>query len=130
MNYLLDTHVFLWYIKGDRKLNKKYKKIIEDYKNNVYISIISIWESIIKAKLGKLNIPEPIFNYLDDKRKLHKIDIINFENRDLSNLEQLPDVHKDPFDRLLICQSISNELIFITDDEYILKYPVKTIDSK
>lgn len=127
MNYLLDTHIFLWYIQGHAALSKTHISLIEDINNNIYLSTISIWEIIIKAKLGKLKITEPIYQYIQKSRDLHLINSLEFEERNLYILESLPDIHKDPFDRLLICQAISNNIIFITNDSEIIKYPVKTI---
>jgi len=101
--------------------------LIEDINNNIYLSTISIWEIIIKAKLGKLKIIEPIYHYIQKSRDLHLINSLEFEEKNLHILESLPDIHKDPFDRLLICQAISNNIIFITNDSEIIKYPVKTI---
>jgi len=128
LNYLLDTHIFLWYINGDIRLIDKYKRIIEDNRNEIFISVISFWEIIIKSKLGKIEIPSPVSSYLNEKRKLHQIDIIDFESTSLPYLEELQAIHKDPFDRLLICQAMHYELILITDDALILKYPVKVIE--
>ena len=128
LSYLLDTHIFLWYINGDIRLNDKYRKIIENTRNDIYVSVISFWEIIIKSKLGKIEIPSPIFSYLNEKRKLHQIDIIDFESTSLPCLEELQAIHKDPFDRLLICQAMHYELILITDDAIIFKYPVKVVD--
>ncbi len=127
MNCLLDTHIFIWYINGDNKLSSKCKEIIQDRKNLIYLSSVSIWEIIIKANLGKIDMPSPIFKYLSDKRELHKIESLSFEEADLSVLEKLPDNDKDPFDRLLVCQAIQNDLILLSDDENVLKYPIRKI---
>ena len=64
MDYLLDTHIFLWYISGNEKLNESYKEVIENSENNVFISTYSIWEMIIKTKLGKLPLPSPAYNFI------------------------------------------------------------------
>ena len=127
MNYLLDTHIFLWYIQGHSDLSETHRSLIEDINNDIYLSTISIWEIIIKAKLGKLKIIEPVYHYIQKSRDLHLINSLEFEERNLIILESLPDIHKDPFDRLLICQAINNDIIFITNDSEIAKYPVKTL---
>ena len=101
--------------------------MIEDINNDIYLSTISIWEIIIKAKLGKLKIMEPIYHYIQKSRDLHLINSLEFEERNLYVLESLPDIHKDPFERLLICQAINNDIVFITNDSEIVKYPVKTL---
>lgn len=127
MNYLLDTHIFLWYINEDPKLRNEHIQIIENLENNVYVSVISLWECIIKARLGKLEIPHPIYDFLHTKIIQHQLELINLETNCLQHLEKLPDIHKDPFDRLLICQVFYDNLIFITDDSLIKKYSVQTI---
>lgn len=99
LNYLLDTHIFLWYISGNSNLKNNFKEIIQNTENNIYISTASFWE----------------------------ISILSIDEDCLYYLEQLPDIHKDPFDRILISQAFSNNLIFITEDDLILKYNVKTV---
>lgn len=73
MRLLLDTHIFLWFISGDTKLSKNFLNVIRNSENEVYLSSISIWESIIKYQLGKLPLPEPPETYLTKQRDLHLI---------------------------------------------------------
>lgn len=122
MNFLLDTHIFLWYITGNEKLRNDYKKIIEDLENTIFISTASLWEMIIKAKMGKLPLPAPYYDYIQTQIENHSFNLCSLDSIVFKHLEKLPDMHKDPFDRILICQAIESNYILITDDENILKY--------
>lgn len=101
MDILIDTHIFLWYINGDRKLKKSYKEIIESVSNNIYLSVASVWECVIKSQIGKLDLPEKPSSYLSQKRVLHQIKSLTITEGTITNIEGLPLLHKDPFDRIL-----------------------------
>lgn len=126
MKYLLDTHIFLWFINGDNKLTENSLETIENQENTIFISFASLWEIIIKSNLGKLKINLSI----DEIYKLLiKLDIkLLIPNQfDLKVLQNLDNFHKDPFDRMIIAQSISNELTIISDDLIFKNYPIKMI---
>lgn len=125
MNYLLDTHIFLWYISGDNRLRSMHRNIIEDTANSVFISSYSIWEIIIKAKLGKLSLPSPVYHFLLEQIKNHEFSVCPNNFSAFQYLEKLPDIHNDPFDRMLICQCLDLEYTFITDDGQIQQYKDK-----
>jgi PIN domain nuclease of toxin-antitoxin system len=122
MKILLDTHIFLWYIAGNENLTEKLKNIIINSQNEVYVSVISIWECIIKQQIGKLDFPSEAGKYLSEKRELHKFNSLPITENTILHLHKLPLLHKDPFDRLLICQTIENECILITIDSFITQY--------
>ncbi|RMG15497.1 MAG: type II toxin-antitoxin system VapC family toxin, partial [Cyanobacteria bacterium J055] len=105
MNILLDTHIFLWFISGDSRLSADVRDAIRDSDNIVYLSVASIWESIIKYQLGKLPLPEPPEFYLPKQRILHQISSLSIDESSVALLAQLPALHRDPFDRILICQA-------------------------
>jgi len=128
MKILIDTHIFLWYITGDKKLKKQYFSVISDEKNDVYLSAISLWECCIKQQIGKLNLPGEAASYLSQKRELHKILPLPVNENCLTHLSSLPLIHNDPFDRILICQAVENKLGFITEDEQTKKYKLKDLD--
>ncbi len=127
MNLLLDTSIFLWYITNDKRLSESIGKIIKDKRNNVYLSVISVWECIIKEQIGKLNFPKPAATYLTYQREQHKILSLPLEESDLNNLNTLPLIHKDPFDRILICQAKNKNFLLVTSDNIIKQYPIKTL---
>lgn len=127
MRLLLDTHIFLWYISGDRKLPLEIKTAIQDTQNNVYLSVVSIWEAIIKYQLGKLPLPSPPEVYIPLQRQRHLIASLPVEEDVMVHLASLPSLHRDPFDRLLISQALMHDLTLATIDASVLSYPVTTI---
>jgi PIN domain nuclease of toxin-antitoxin system len=124
MTILLDTHIFLWYISGDKRLDNKHREAISDAKNDVYLSAISIWECCIKQQIGKLEFPVEAARYLSEKRELHKILALPVDEHCLAHLSSLPVLHKDPFDWILICQAIQNKMKLVTKDELIKQYKI------
>lgn len=122
MAYLLDTHIALWLSYEPQKITHEVERILLDKKYKVYFSTINIWEVAIKSKLSR-------FDYTGVNAKaLHQALIVGgFEeipvvSRHCFTLENLPKVHADPFDRLLISQAIAEDLTLITHDKDILKY--------
>jgi PIN domain nuclease of toxin-antitoxin system len=124
LNLLLDTQIFLWYIAGDKKLSAEANVLIRDPAIDVFLSAASIWESIIKYQLGKLPLPNPPETYLPEKRAAHKILSLPISESTLLHLPKLPFHHKDPFDRIIICQALENGLTILTADDEIRKYDV------
>ncbi len=124
MQLLLDTHIFLWFLNGDPQLSQAFCNVIKDPKNSVYLSVVSIWEAIIKYQLGKLPLPESPEIYLPKQRDRHKIMSLMIDEKSVLQLIKLPPLHRDPFDRLIICQAIQNDLTIITVDHKIRSYPI------
>lgn len=118
MRLLLDTHVFLWCVKDDRRLRKAAREMLAGA-TEVYVSSASIWEAAIKAKLGKLdaNVDELVAAIADSGFRELPITA-----RHAAAVGRLPDVHSDPFDRMLIAQAISEPLRFLTADDVLGQY--------
>lgn len=127
MKLLLDTCTFLWIITAADEISADAKKLFSDPENEVYLSSISIWEIMVKSQLGRLSLPEFPDQFIIKQRKLHKIEPLALHEEAIMQLSKLPDYHKDPFDRMIICQSIAHDLILLTPDKEIKKYPVKTM---
>jgi PIN domain nuclease of toxin-antitoxin system len=127
LKILLDTHILLWALRDSDKLKPEWKEIISDYNNTVFVSVISIWESIIKADLGKLDIKTPYYKTLTDGIKRTGFEFLELNSFHFERLETLEKIHKDPFDRILICQALSQNLTLLTDDLLILQYPHSNI---
>jgi PIN domain nuclease of toxin-antitoxin system len=128
MKLLLDTHVFLWYVGGDRRLPDAWRRKIES-SEHVSLSAVSIWETIIKAALGKLQLPKPVAAYLHQQRIQHGIEFLAIDEQAFSSLEQLPPLHADPFDRMIVAQSLYHDLTLVTVDAAVLAYGVKALAS-
>lgn len=124
MRLLLDTHIFLWLITGDQRLPEAMQRDILNPENEVYLSAISLWEISVKYQLGKLPLPEPPENYLPVQRERHMIASLPLDEASVSQLAKLPSIHRDPFDRILICQALEHRLTIVTVDEMIRAYPV------
>ena len=124
MSLLLDTHVFLWFITGDARLPDSIRDAIRDPANAVFLSVVSVWEAIIKSQLGKLPLPGPPEVYLPEQRRRHAIAGLPVDEGDLVELAKLPPLHRDPFDRLLVGQAIRHGLTLATVDPAVRAYPV------
>lgn len=124
MNILLDTHVFLWYVSGDKRLPAPTLSAVRDPSNDVYLSVVSIWETIIKYQLGKLPLPASPDVYLPLQRRRHLIQSLGVDEVSVRELIELPPHHRDPFDSLLICQAVANDMVLATVDSVMKQYPV------
>ena len=124
MRLLLDTHVFLWYITADPQLPVAFREAIRDPANEVYLSVASVWETVIKYALRRLPLPEAPAEYLPRQRQVHRIATLPVEEAALAHLAGLPALHRDPFDRILIAQALQHNLTFVTVDDSVRAYPV------
>lgn len=127
MKLLLDTHIFLWYIAADDRLPATIQSQIEDPDNDVYLSAASVWEAVIKSGLGKLPLPEAPAEYLPKQRERHAIQTLPIDEGAFVELAQLPLLHRDPFDRILLAQALQFDLLLVTADAAIQPYPVKLL---
>jgi PIN domain nuclease of toxin-antitoxin system len=126
MPYLLDTHAFLWFVSGDKQLPESAKRIIGNIDESCFLSAASLWEITIKLQNNKLDLGlslKELFDFADR----NQIEIIPINYEHLLQLSKLPVHHNDPFDRLIIAQAISEELIVITRDKLFKNYKVKQI---
>ena len=124
MRLLLDTHIFLWYITNDSKLPAKFLHALRDPANEVYLSAASIWEAVIKYHLGKLPLPHPPATYLPRQRLAHGILSLPVDEGAMPYLANLPPLHRDPFDRILVAQTVQQGLTIVTVDPLVLAYPI------
>lgn len=121
---LLDTHALLWWLQGDERLGSMMVDQVSDPKNQVFVSAASTWEISIKRGLGKLTAPEDMSSVIEENGFL-ELPITLFHG-DQAGL--LPDIHKDPFDRMLIAQAQAEGLVLVTHDSNIKKYGIRTLD--
>ena len=127
MRILLDTHIFLWFISGDTQLSTDVRDAIRDPDNEVYLSAISVWEILVKYQLGKLPLPEHPETYLPKQRDLHQILSLALDENSVAQIVKLPPLYRDPFDRMLICQALQNDMTIATVDAAVRAYSVSTI---
>jgi PIN domain nuclease of toxin-antitoxin system len=124
--YLLDTHTAIWFLTGDILLSKTADQIISEGVNRVYLSVISAWELAIKISIGKLRFPGNSAGFIQAVQN-NDITIIPVKTAHLTVLERLPFLHRDPFDRLLIATTISEQMTFISADKNIAQYDVPLV---
>jgi PIN domain nuclease of toxin-antitoxin system len=126
MKILLDTRTFLWIILNDEALSERARELHADPSNEVYLSAVSAWEISVKFALGRLPLPEDPIRFIPEQRKSHGIEPLALDEMACFQLPRLPKLHHDPFDRMLICQAISESLTIVTPDRDIAQYPVRT----
>ena len=128
MKYLLDTHILLWSFFETKKLSKRVENILLDENNEIYYSPVNLWEISIKYGLGKLKLngltPEELFKEIEKSFFVCK----NIESKVMATVYKLPVIHKDPFDRFLIWEAISNNFSLICADEAIKEYASMNLD--
>ena len=127
MRALLDTHTFIWWITDDPRLSPRVREIIGNGKNELFLSAASGWEMAIKAKLGRLQLPDSLERFIPEQMALNAIESLPVQMSHALHVYKLPTHHRDPFDRLLIAQAQLENLPILTVDPQISRYPVKVI---
>ena len=127
MRALLDTHVFLWAIIEDRRLSRAHREIYRDAASELYLSVASIWEMLIKSALGKLPLPAPAAPYIARQMEANRVDSLPIRLPHLIALEELPPVHRDPFDRMLVAQARAEGIPIVSSDPELRKYDVEVL---
>jgi len=125
VNLLLDTHVLLWWLADDSRLSPDTGKAISDPENIVLVSAVTIWEIVIKKGLGKLAIPDEWYDAIADE-PFQRLPITWEHSRKVADL---PELHRDPFDRLLVAQAIVENLVLVTGDEKVLRYDISVLNA-
>ena len=124
---LLDTYVWLWSITTPRKLGREGLRLLENTGNELFLSAASSWEIAIKYRLGRLPLPEPPHKFIPQRLIRDGITPLPVEHHHACHVANLPDLHRDPFDRLLIAQAQIEHLAFITADQKLKDYDVEMI---
>lgn len=127
MRLIFDTHTLLWIVTNDSKLSKKAKSLFLNSKNEILFSFASIWEMAIKINLGRLSIDQSLKEFIKHHIKGNDIKLLSIELNHILLLENLPHHHRDPFDRLLICQAIAENIPIISSDKDLDLYTIKRI---
>ena len=124
MKVLIDTHIALWSLYESDLLNSSYSKILADPVNEVFVSLASAWEIEIKHSIGKLDVPSE--DFISDCKAMG-FNILSISEKHISALCRLEKRHKDPFDRMLLAQSVSEGMSFLTEDSKLLEYSLTNI---
>jgi PIN domain nuclease of toxin-antitoxin system len=124
---LLDTHAFLWWVNDTPELTETARLAIADVNNVCCLSMASCWEMAIKSSLGKLRLARSLERFVSEQLGANDFVLLNIELRHTAKLEKLPFHHRDPFDRLLIAQAISEKLTIVSSDSIFSEYKVKLL---
>ena len=124
MKLLLDTHTFIWMDDAPGRLPQRVLRAVEDTNNSLFLSLVSVWEIQTKMQLGRLNIQNSVANLVERQQESNGIELLPITLSHILGLSELPPHHGDPFDRLLISQARVEDIILVTKDENISKYPV------
>ena len=128
MSYLLDTSSFLWFVNDDRKLSVGTLELLENPGIDIYLSLASVWEIAIKARLGRgLELPRPFPEFIDAVLDNYDFIILDIAVLHLKQVAELPLIHRAPFDRLLIAQSLAENLPIITNDRAFDAYQIQRV---
>jgi PIN domain nuclease of toxin-antitoxin system len=120
---LLDTCTFLWIVGGAPELSARARQAFADPANDVYLSAASAWEIAVKHRLGRLPLPETPDRFVPRTRDAHGIDRLDIDEAAALHVARLPDLHRDPFDRILVAQALLGGLVLVTPDEALRQYP-------
>lgn len=124
MKLLLDTHTFIWFIMGSSHLSNTARALIEDSANEKFLSVVSLWEIAIKLSIGKLTLAAPFDVLIPQQLRVNGFELLNIEIAHVSAVVTLPFHHRDPFDRLLIAQGMSEKMAIVSIDAAFDAYPV------
>ncbi|MDJ0591318.1 MAG: type II toxin-antitoxin system VapC family toxin [Pleurocapsa sp. MO_226.B13] len=127
MIFLLDTHVLIWWSGECKKISSTVKNLLMDERNTIFISFVSVWEIQIKSQLGKLELNLPLAKLIQDQQNINQFQLLPIFLNHIYFLENLPQHHKDPFDRLLISQSIIEQMPILSIDKLFDLYSIQRI---
>ena len=127
MKVLLDTCTFLWIITGARHVPHRVVELFQSPDNEIFLSAASAWEISVKHGLGKLRLPEPPERFVPTARATYGVATLAIDEESALHASKLPLLHRDPFDRILISQSIVHGMAILTPDPLITQYPARTM---
>jgi len=127
MRYLLDTTIFVWSLREPEKLNKDALGILENDSQEVFLSAVSSWEVVIKSAIGQLTLPKEPAQFIAEALAKFALQSLSISHVHSLAVGELPQHHRDPFDRMLVAQARSENMVLMTADMLMEKYPVETL---
>lgn len=127
MRVLLDTHAFLWWIADDERLSRRARHAIAEGSNEVLLSAVSSWEIVLKTALGRLELPEPASRFIPVQVEANAFGVLPLHLAHTLAVHGLPDHHRDPFDRLLIGQALTEGIPIVSGDRQMARYQIRVI---
>lgn len=127
MILLLDTHTFIWYVTDNSRLSNQVLEFINDENNEILLSIASLWEIAIKQNLGKLSFNQPFDKFITQQLNLNDFRLLDIKISHITVVATLPLHHRDPFDRILIAQSVVQNIPLLSADKIFDAYPIRRV---
>ena len=127
MKLLLDTHVFIWLASEPERLSEAAARLLLDSDNELCLSVASLWEMQIKLQLGKLSLELPLRQIWEEQQRLNQVQLVGISGSHVWQLEALAQIHKDPFDRIIIAQARQDELTLVSADGIVKRYDVDVV---
>ena len=127
MRLLLDTHAFLWWVDDSRRLSRKARAAIANRDSACYLSLASVWEMAIKVSVDRLKLPSAVDRFVSEQMAANAFEPLPIDLRHAGDVARLPFHHRDPFDRLLVAQALSEALAIVSADPVFVKYGVKRV---
>ena len=127
MNVLLDTHAFLWAVTDDARLTPAARAVFADSANNLFLSAVRVWEIVLKAQAGKLHLKGSVARFFADQLARNSLSTLDISPRHILRVAELPRLHRDPFDRLLVAQAQVENMPLLSADTKIAPYAVRVI---
>jgi PIN domain nuclease of toxin-antitoxin system len=124
---LLDTCTFLWAVSEPARLSARAQQLLVDPANDVFLSSVSAWEIGVKYGLGQLRLDQAPERYVPAEREAHGFDPLPLDEESVLHVARLPALHRDPFDRMLVCQAIVHGLALVTPDALVNQYPARVV---
>ena len=125
MKLLLDTHAFIWSAAEPERLSPRVREACEDLRNELLLSVVSLWEIQLKSGAGRLRLHRPLRELVQEHQRANVVDILPLRAAHVYAMAELPRIHKDPFDRLLVAQAVVEDAFLVSADATIAEYPVK-----
>lgn len=127
MRFLIDTHIFIWFSQNSGQLSRSATALLKAPGNGIFLSMVSIWEMQIKLDIQKLTLPLPLSDLLALQQQTNNIQILPIEARHIYELSSLPMHHRDPFDRLLLAQSLAEAMPILSADAVFDRYDAQIL---
>ena len=127
MRVLLDSHAFLWLATDDDRVPLPVRELVEDVRTRSLVSVATTWELTLKALAGRLRLPGPPAEHFAEHIDEFGYELLPIQQRHVDALPELPAIHDDPFDRMLVAQALVEDMDLVSGDEWIRRYPVRTI---
>ncbi len=125
--FLLDTHTFIWLASDDPRLSERARSVLLDAEPQLFLSVASVWEMAIKISLGKLFLGKSLEALVGEQVEQNSLSVLDVRTRHALGVQQLPWIHRDPFDRLLVSQALAELVPIVSGDEVFDRYPVERV---